>query len=91
MSYFGTVANAPGLNRLPDSPFELLDLGYLVLADGENYQSTTGGREILAVLLGGKGTFVVNGQEFANVGSRPNVFSGKPHSVYIPCQANFTI
>jgi 5-deoxy-glucuronate isomerase len=96
--YFESVPSAPGLNRPSSNPCKLLDLGYLILNDGENYQATTGGREVLAVLLGGKGTFTVNpqgasgsGQQFANVGGRPNVFSGKPHSVYIPCQSSFTI
>lgn len=91
MSYFESVASAPGLNRPPSSPFQLLEFGYLVLSDGEKYQAASGDREILAVILGGKGSFVVQGQEFANVGGRPNVFSGKPHSVYIPCRCDFTV
>ena len=28
---------------------------------------------------------------FEQIGGRPNVFSGKPHSVYIPCQTGFSI
>jgi 5-deoxy-glucuronate isomerase len=91
MSYFESVPSAPGLNKAPASPFKLLDFAYLVLEPGKSYQGTTGDREVLAVILGGKGTFVVNGQTFAGVGGRPNVFSGKPHSVYIPCQASYSI
>ena len=91
MSYFETVPNAAGLNRLPSNPCKLLDFNLLVLGDGEIYRGATGDRELCAVLLGGKGTVAVNGQEFKNVGGRPNVFSGKPHSVYIPCQSNYTI
>ena len=85
MSYFERVPNAAGLNRLTSNPFKLLDLSYLILADGEHFQAVTGNREFLAVLLSGKGTFVVNDKTFENVGGRPNAFSGKPHSVYIPC------
>ena len=48
-------------------------------------------REILAVILGGKATFEINGKRFEKVGGRPNVFSGKPHSVYIPAGAKFSI
>lgn len=91
MSYFETVPTAPGLNRLPSNPFNLLDLNYLVLADGEACEGTTGDREILAVVLGGKGTFVIGGHTFASVGGRPNVFSGKPHSVYLPAESNYRI
>ena len=91
MSYFEMVPSAKGINRLPSNPCQLLDFQLLVLGDGETYTCDSGGREILAVLLGGKATFTIGGQTFANVGGRPNVFSGKPHSVYIPCGSHFTI
>ncbi len=91
MSYFECMPNAAGLNRLPSNPFQLLDLNYLVLADGECFPAATGEREVLAVLLGGKATFVVGDHKFENVGGRPNVFSGKPHSVYLPCGSNYSI
>jgi len=90
-SYFEPVPNAVGLNKLPSNPAKFLDMQYLILTDGQKFEAATGDREICAVILGGKGTFVVNGQTFANVGGRPNVFSGKPHSVYIPCQSTYSI
>jgi 5-deoxy-glucuronate isomerase len=91
MSYFETVPTKSGLNKLPSNPFNLLDLNYLVLGDGEKFQAATDNREVLAVLLGGKGSFVVGDSKFENVGGRPNVFSGKPHSVYIPCLSSYSI
>ncbi|MBI5301609.1 MAG: 5-deoxy-glucuronate isomerase [Chloroflexi bacterium] len=91
MNYFESVPSARGLNRLPSNACQLLDMELLILNDGEKFQSASGNREICAVILGGKATFEVNGQTFANLGARPNVFSGKPYSVYIPCLANFTI
>jgi 5-deoxy-glucuronate isomerase len=91
MSFFEAVPTAAGLNRAPSNPFKLLDFSNLILADGETYEAATGDREVLAVLFGGKGTFGVDGQTFANVGGRPNVFSGKPHSVYIPCGTTYTV
>ncbi len=91
MAYFETVPSKPGVNVPPSNPFKLLDLGYLVLGDGEKFQAATGNREVLAVALGGKATFVVGDKTFANVGGRANVFAGKPHSVYLPCGANYTI
>ncbi len=91
MSYFETVPAQPGLNRVASSPFKLLDFQSLILADGETFDAATGDREVLAVLFGGKGTFVVDGQTYANLGGRPNVFNGKPHSVYLPCGTSYTI
>jgi 5-deoxy-glucuronate isomerase len=91
MSYFEAVSSANGINTLPSNPCKLLDFSLLSLADGETFDGSSGGREVLAVIMGGKGTFAVGGQEFAQVGDRPNVFSGKPHSVYIPCGASYSI
>lgn len=91
MTYFEAVPNENGRNSLPSNPCKLLDFHLLTLADGQSYAAATGDREVLAVILGGKGTFQVNEQRFEKVGGRGNVFSGKPHSVYIPCQADYTI
>jgi 5-deoxy-glucuronate isomerase len=96
MSYFEEVSSVPGLNRVAASPFKLLEFSLLVLAEGETYSAATGNREVLAVILGGKGAFAVGSQTFASqtfasVGGRPNVFSGKPHSVYLPAGAGYTI
>jgi len=90
-TYFTTVPSAAGLNRLPANPCKLLDFNLLILNSGESFQGASGDRELLAVILGGKGHFVVAGQEFKAVGGRPNVFSGKPYSVYIPCGADYRI
>jgi len=91
MSYFETVSRDPGLNKTPGNTCQWLDFNLLALADGKSYEGNSGDREILAVILGGKATFVVGDKNFENVGGRPNVFSGKPHSVYIPCQSKFAI
>jgi 5-deoxy-glucuronate isomerase len=91
MSYFETVPSQFGLNGVSSNPFKLLDFQYLILADGATFEAATADREVLAVLLGGRGTFVADGQIFTNIGGRPNVFNGKPHSVYLPCGTNYTI
>jgi len=91
MSYFEPVPSKPGLDKPADNPCKLLDFAYLILNDGESFEGKTGDREVLAVLLGGKGTFTVKGQTFANIGGRPNPFSGKPHSVYMPCGAGYKV
>jgi 5-deoxy-glucuronate isomerase len=91
MKYHALLTAQNGLVGLPHNPCKLLDFNRLKLAAGEEYTGQSAGREILAVLLGGKASFEINGHTFANVGGRPNVFAGKPHSVYIPCGADYTV
>lgn len=91
MSYFETVPTQSGLNKLPANPCSLLDFNLLNLDAEQSYQGSSGERELLAVILGGKGSFTVNGRTFAHIGGRPHVFAGKPHSVYIPCGADYSI
>ena len=91
MKYHSLLTASPGLNTLPTNPCKLLDFNLLKLADGETYNVKSEGREVLAVILGGKATFTVNGITFEKVGGRPNVFNGKPHSVYIPAGAECKI
>lgn len=91
MKYHAYLSSNTGLNKLPFNACKVLDFSLLKLAPSETYEATTPGREVLAVLLGGKATFEINGIRFENVGGRPNVFSGKPHSVYIPADASFSI
>ena len=90
-TYFTTVSTTLGLNRLPFNPCKLLDFAYLTLNDGEQWAAATDDREFLAVILGGVGDFVVAGHEFKGVGARPNVFAGKPYSVYLPCGVDCAI
>jgi 5-deoxy-glucuronate isomerase len=80
-----------GRNTLPFNPCTLLDLTFLKLGAGQTWSGESGDREILAVILGGKATFTVGDHKFAQVGGRPNVFGGKPHSVYIPAGTEVTI
>jgi 5-deoxy-glucuronate isomerase len=91
MKYHALLKADPGLNVLPTNPCKLLDFGFLKLAAGEYYRAESGGREILAVILGGKASFEINSTKFEKVGGRPNVFNGKPYSVYIPTGAKFKI
>jgi 5-deoxy-glucuronate isomerase len=91
MKYFASVGCEPGLNLLPYNPCTLLDYGTLALPAGGDYTGQTGDREVLAVILGGKATFLANGLTFEKVGGRPNVFSGKPYSVYLPAGIEYTI
>lgn len=91
MKYHALLTANPGSNLPPTNPCQLLNFNFLVLGASETYSAESGDREFLAVILGGKASFEINGQRFEKVGGRPNVFSGKPHSVYIPAGAHFTI
>jgi len=91
MKYFASVKTEKGLNTLPHNPCKLLGFELLKLAAGEQFTGQTGDREVLAVILGGKANFEVDGQKFDKVGGRPNVFNGKPHSVYMPAGADYRI
>lgn len=91
MKYHTLLTADQGLNTPSTNPCKLLDFAMLKLGAGESYTGETPQREILAVILGGRATFEVNGKRFDNVGGRPNVFSGKPHSLYIPAGAKFSI
>jgi 5-deoxy-glucuronate isomerase len=83
------VAN--GHNALPVNPCRLLDFSLLKLDAGQSWSGESGDREILAVVLGGTANFTVGEHKFAGVGARPDVFSGKPYSVYIPAGSTVTV
>ena len=91
MKYHSLLTANAGINNLPHNACKLLDFSLLKLAAGATYEAQTPDREILAVILGGKATFEINRVCFEKVGGRPNVFAGKPHSVYIPAGAKFSI
>jgi len=91
MTYFTAVDNANGINELDKNPCSLLDFQLVVLNDGESVSGNTNDREVLAVILGGKATFTAGAETFENLGSRPNVFSGKSTSVYLPTGIDYAI
>lgn len=91
MKRFAVIEGGEGLKSLPYNPCQLLDMQLLTLPAGGTYAGQTGGREVLAVILGGKATFQAAGETFAHVGGRPNVFAGKPHSVYLPAGVEYRI
>jgi 5-deoxy-glucuronate isomerase len=91
MKYHALLTSNSGLNGLPYNPCSLLDFSLLKLAAGETFEAESGEREILAVILGGRATFEVNGLTFEKIGGRPNVFNGRPHSIYIPAGAKYSV
>jgi 5-deoxy-glucuronate isomerase len=91
MKYHAFLPTNNGLNTPPINPCKLLEFGFLKLATGETYSADSGARELVGVLLGGRASFEVREKHFEIVGGRPNVFNGKPHSIYIPAKSKFTI
>jgi 5-deoxy-glucuronate isomerase len=90
-TYFTTLKTTPGVNSLDVNPCNLLDFQLVRLNDGQTHTANSGNREILTVLFGGKATIEVGGKRFEAIGERANVFAGKPHSVYIPCNTDYSI
>lgn len=91
MKYHALLTADNGLNTPPNNPCKLLEFGFLKLGAGNTYHGESGDREMLAVLLGGRASIAAGKQRFEEVGGRPNVFNGKPHSVYIPAGTEFEI
>ncbi|MGH6656312.1 MAG: 5-deoxy-glucuronate isomerase [Actinocrinis sp.] len=89
--YHAEIPTEQGLNTLPVNPCGLLDINLLILDAGQSWSHESGDREILAVVLGGTATFTVGDHRFPHVGGRADVFSGKPHSVYIPAGTTVTV
>jgi len=89
--YFASIANQSGSNPPETNPCQLLDFAKITLNPGETYEGNTGDREALLVILNGVATVSAGGVDFEKVGGRPNVFAGKPHSVYMPPGCQYAI
>lgn len=89
--YFQTLGAEPGLNRIRANPLTLIDFGVLRLAAGEEWQASSGDDEILAVLLGGRGTIAAAGETYRDIGERASVFGGRPYAVFIPPGHTYSI
>ncbi len=89
--YFANIKNASGHNPLESNPCQLLDFAKITLAPGEEYSGNTGEREAVLVILNGTASVSACGVDFGLIGERPNVFAGKPHSVYMPPNCPYKI
>jgi 5-deoxy-glucuronate isomerase len=90
MRYFHTLVKTPGYQMLDDQACQLLAFAKLTLAAGEGYSGNTAAREVVLVMLSGKAVVEVGGQTF-EVGGRPNVFAGLPHSLYLPRGSSYRV
>lgn len=94
MEYKVKCTPKPGFTKicsLGDGELKLSELGIIYLEDGQSYSANSGGFEVALVILGGKCAVKGDGFDFPCVGQRKDVFDGKPHTVYIPRNTNYTI
>ena len=89
--YFTRVSDANGANALDRNPCKFLDFYRLIMGDGQTHEATTGDREALMILFGGKATVEAGGKTFKSIGRRPNVFSGRATAVYLPCHTEYRV
>jgi 5-deoxy-glucuronate isomerase len=76
---------------IEDFGFDLLGFRALRLAPGQTFEEDTGGRELAIVPLGGACSVASTAGVFPNVGGRANVFSGLPHTLYLPIGTRYTL
>ncbi|CAA7603244.1 5-dehydro-4-deoxy-D-glucuronate isomerase [Acididesulfobacillus acetoxydans] len=69
----------------------LMGLSTLRLGSGEVYESQSGEYEIGLVILSGSADVAVDGQAFAALGKRANVFAGPAATVYIPRDSSYRV
>jgi len=89
--YFEKLQHTEGMNLLKENPCQLLNFGKIVVGTGGTYAGNTGGNEAVLVILSGVANIEAGTARFSSVGGRASVFSGKPHSVYLPPNCDYTI
>ena len=61
------------------------------LAPGETAKAATGDREACLVFVSGKGRVSAGGKDFGEQGGRSSPFAGKPHAIYVPAGADWSV
>ena len=72
------------ISTIGDGDLKLTEFGIINLKKDEEYNGKTAKSEVALIILGGKCSISGADFEFKSVGERPDVFSGKPYTVYIP-------
>lgn len=84
----------PGFNRIfnpGDSEMALTGFALLVLRPGEKHVTAAAGIERALIILGGRCTVRAGGEIFREIGGRKDVFTGSPHTVYLPADCGYEI
>lgn len=91
LKHYETCDGFKKIAALGDGDLKLTEFGIINLKQGEHFEADTGAFEVALVVLGGTCEVAGEGFDFTKVGGRKDVFSGKPHTVYIPCGRSYTI
>lgn len=71
--------------------FEYLTFGVRKLSEGATFSGMTGESELALVVLGGRCSVESSRGKWLSFGGRANVFSGLPHTLYLPIDTGFTL
>ncbi|MBN1345917.1 MAG: 5-deoxy-glucuronate isomerase [Phycisphaerae bacterium] len=71
--------------------WQFLNAEVRALKRSATWAADTGDCEAVLVLLGGQCSITGNRGQWAEVGRRPDVFSGMPHALYLPRGSAFTV
>ena len=61
------------------------------LEPGDRWEHNTGENELALVILGGQCTVLSSRGKWESIGSRPDVFSGMPYTLYLPRRTEFQV
>jgi len=78
-------------DRREDFGYEYLSFETRVLMPGQSFSGETGTRELAIVPLGGVCAVDSSRGRWPFVGGRAHVFSGMPHTLYLPIGTRFTV
>lgn len=73
------------------SGFEYLEFRARSFVKGESLTGETGRNELAVVVLGGRCSVESSAGSWLNFGGRAHVFSGLPHTLYLPIETTFTV
>ena len=81
---------------VPPGTMRFLDFARLMLRSGEKHSASTGARELVLDIFGGRAKVMIetgggHRETYESLGTREDVFSGPPVMLYIPIHSNFTI
>lgn len=81
----------PTGSKIESFGFELLGFKSLRLQPGQSMEEDTATREVGIVMLGGTCSVTSTAGDFPSVGGRTDVFSGLPHTLYLPIATQFKL
>lgn len=67
-----------------DSDLAYIQFGLLNLSEDQSWEHTFAGRETVLVILGGRCDAEADGNTWANIGQRADVFAGRATAIYLP-------